>query len=235
MLCQEIIRRKIRAFLKKFFLCYYSEMTVMRLSDGNRDEAIRAASAAMMNGGIAAFPTETFYGLGARYDDVKALGKLYELKGRPKHRAIPLIIGDAKMLALVTTSVSGTSQRLMKKFWPGPLTFLLDAREDLPELITAGTGKVAVRVPGPSFALDLARTLRFPITATSANISGMPAADTGDQVSGYFGDSIDIIIDDGKTPGGRPSTIVEVKDSGITILRAGQIPEEEIMEAIGKG
>jgi L-threonylcarbamoyladenylate synthase len=207
-------------------------MALMKLSGRNREAALHAAATAITEGGIAAFPTETYYGLGARYDHVRALGKLYELKGRPKDRAIPLIMGDMKMLALVTPAVSGMSRKLMNTFWPGPLTILLEAREDIPELITAGTGKVAVRVPGASFALDLARAVNFPITSTSANISGMPAADNAGDVMDYFGDSVDIVIDGGKTPDGGPSTIVETRNDRIIIIRAGQISEEEILRTL---
>jgi L-threonylcarbamoyladenylate synthase len=207
-------------------------MVLTRLSDSNGEDALSSAAAAIAAGGIAAFPTETYYGLGVRYDDAKALEKLYKLKGRPKDRAMPLIIGGAESLGLVTPAVSAMAQKLMERFWPGPLTILLDARKDLPELITAGTGKVAVRVPGASFALELAHMLAFPITSTSANISGMPAADNADKVIEYFGDSIDILIDGGKTRGGKPSTIVEIRNGRITILREGQISEDEIMRAV---
>jgi L-threonylcarbamoyladenylate synthase len=207
-------------------------MALMKLSGRNREAALHAAATAITEGGIAAFPTETYYGLGARYDHVMALGKLYELKGRPKDRAIPLIMGDMKMLGLVTPAVSEMSRKLMNTFWPGPLTILLEARKNIPELITAGTGKVAVRVPGASFALDLARAVDFPITSTSANISGMPAADNAGDVMDYFGDSVDIVIDGGKTPGGEPSTIVETRNDRIIILRAGQISEEEILRTL---
>jgi L-threonylcarbamoyladenylate synthase len=195
-------------------------------------EALRAASRVISRGGIAAVPTETFYGLCARYDDPAALERLYALKGRPRNRAMPLIIGDAGMVGLVAAAVTGPAQRLIRKFWPGPLTLLLDAREDLPQLITAGSGKVAVRVPGASFALDLARSTGIPLTATSANISGLPPAESAEEVLRHFGDGPDIVIDGGKTSGGMPSTIVEIKDGQVKIVRPGKITEEEVLRAV---
>ncbi|HAM51623.1 MAG TPA: threonylcarbamoyl-AMP synthase, partial [Nitrospiraceae bacterium] len=198
------------------------------------EEVKRVLSEVIIKGGIAAFPTETFYCLGARYDNVKALEKIHEIKSRPKDKGIPLIIGNAKILRFVTPSVTGLMKKLIERFWPGPLTLLLNAREDLPYLITAGIGKVAVRVPGASFALDLARALELPLTATSANISGMTAARNADEVIGYFGSSVDIIVDGGRTPGGMPSTIVEVINSRIVILRPGQVSAEELQLTVKK-
>jgi L-threonylcarbamoyladenylate synthase len=195
-------------------------------------EAIGAASRVIVRGGIAAVPTETFYGLCARYDDPAALERLYAMKRRPKNRAIPLIIGDAGMLGLLADVLTGAAQKLIKRFWPGPLTLLLDAREDLPQLITAGTGKVAVRVPGASFALDLARSIGIPLTATSANLSGQPPAESSEEVIRHFGDALDIVIDGGKTPGGLPSTIVEVTGERVKIVRPGKISEEEVLKAV---
>jgi L-threonylcarbamoyladenylate synthase len=207
-------------------------MTTRLTLDGQASEALRTASRAISAGGIAAVPTETFYGLCARHNDPAVLERLYAMKGRPKHRAIPLIIGSAEMLEAVALATSPLIERLTRRFWPGPLTLLLDARENLPELITAGTGKVAVRVPGSSFALTLVRELKVPLTATSANISGRPPAETAEEVIRYFGDAPDILVDGGRTPGGMPSTIVEIIDSQVRIVRQGKIPEEEIRRAL---
>jgi L-threonylcarbamoyladenylate synthase len=116
----------------------------------------------------------------------------------------------------------------MDTFWPGPLTLILPAKENVSEYITAGTHTVAVRKPGKSFALRLAQTARFPITATSANISGLPPARDSEAVLGYFGDRIDLIIDAGPTPGGLPSTIVDARGSALKILREGVIGRKSL-------
>ena len=150
----------------------------------DKEKAIAESGRTIKEGGIVAFPTETFYGLGVKYDDLSALEKLNSIKRRPKGKAVPLIIGNTKVLALITPSAGIIAERLMERFWPGPLTLLIAAKKDLPEFITAGSGKIAVRIPGSSFALELAVSLDFPVTATSANISGMPPANHPEEVIG---------------------------------------------------
>jgi len=207
-------------------------MTIIRPSETGISEAIKKASVIIKKGGVVAYPTETFYGLGVKYDDLTALKKLYGIKYRSWNKALPLIIGEKRELDLIASGMTVSAEKLAKKFWPGPLTLLLPARPDISEFITAKTGKIAVRIPGTSFALDLARSLGFPITATSANISGMPPADTADDVIRYFGDALDLIIDCGKTPGGKPSTIVDASGQKIRFLRAGAITIEDVFNAL---
>ncbi len=207
-------------------------MTIMRPAETGISEALEKASGIIKKGGVIAYPTETFYGLGVKYDDIAALKKLYGIKHRSWNKALPLIIGEKVELDLVTSGITVSAEKLAEKFWPGPLTLLLPARPDISEFITAKTGKIAVRIPGASFALDLARSLGFPITATSANISGMPPADTADDVIRYFGDALDLIIDCGKTPGGKPSTIVDASGEKIRFLRAGAISVEDVFNVL---
>lgn len=204
-------------------------MTIIRPAETGMSRAIEKASGTIKTGGVIAYPTETFYGLGVKFDNIAALMKLYGIKHRSWNKALPLIIGEKRLLELIASSITDSAEKLAEKFWPGPLTLLLPANPDISEFITAGTGKIAVRIPGESFALDLARSLGFPITATSANISGMPPADNADDVIRYFGDAIDLIIDCGKTPGGKPSTIVDASEKKIRILRAGAISAEEVL------
>jgi len=177
----------------------------------------------LKNCGIIAYPTETFYGLGAKFDMIDTLKRLYEIKKRPQEKAMPLIIGSKELLSTVAASVSVKAISLMERYWPGPLTLILPAKENLSDFITAGTRKVAVRIPGESFALQLARTANFPLTATSANPSGMPPAQDAETVLRYFEDKIDLIIDGGPAPGGLPSTIVEATGNEIRLLRQGII------------
>ncbi|MBI5188056.1 MAG: threonylcarbamoyl-AMP synthase [Nitrospirae bacterium] len=201
-------------------------MIVIRISETDIRQALQKAVDILNYGGIIVYPTETFYGLGAKFDMEDSLKRLYELKKRPKEKAMPLIIGNKGLLPIVTASVNRTAMSLMDRFWPGPLTLILPAKENLSEYITAGTGKVAVRIPGESFALQLARAAEFPITSTSANISGIPPAQDAETVIRYFGDKIDLIIDGDPTSGGLPSTIVDVTEDEIKILREGVIKKE---------
>ncbi|NTU43069.1 MAG: threonylcarbamoyl-AMP synthase [Nitrospirales bacterium] len=195
---------------------------LIRLTEENLWETLKKATAILEAGGVIAYPTETFYGLGAGYDNPDALQRIYEIKERPQEKAMPLIIGDREALSLLTAEISASACRLMEKFWPGPLTLLLKAREGLQEKVIS-EGKVAVRMPGESFGLWLARAAGFPITATSANPSGMPPAATGRMVSEYFGDRLDLIIDSGKTAGGLPSTIVDATGDELIVLRKGAV------------
>ena len=175
------------------------------------------------NRGIIAYSTESFYALGVPATDEKAVKRLYELKKRPLEKPLPIIVGDMDALESITSGISPKAKELMKRFWPGPLTLIFQARENIPGLLTGGTGKVAVRIPGKSAALDLARVLKCPITATSANPSGKPPAEDPEAVIGYFGEEIDMVIDAGKSPGGRPSTIVDVTVTPPEILREGSV------------
>lgn len=192
----------------------------LKLTRDNLREALDRSLSVLEEGGVVAYPTETFYGLGVKYDLEQALHNLYTLKRRPRDKAMPLIIGSAEQLPLLTDSVSAAARELIRRFWPGPLTIIFEARRGLPEYIVSG-GRVAVRVPGESFALELARASRFPITATSANISGMPPADTARLVLDYFGDGVDIVVDAGKTKGLLPSTIVDAAGEELKVLRHG--------------
>ncbi|MDH5202316.1 MAG: L-threonylcarbamoyladenylate synthase [Nitrospirota bacterium] len=192
------------------------------------EQVLRHAVDALKNGSIIAYPTETFYGLGTKFDMEDSLKRLYDIKQRPKEKPMPLIIGNNKLLSVVAVNVNQIALSFIEKFWPGPLTLILPAKKNLSEYITAGTGKVAVRIPGESFALSLAKTADFPISATSANLSGMPPAQDTEAVIRYFGDKIDLIFDSGSSTGGLPSTIVDVIGDEINILREGAISRESI-------
>ena len=201
---------------------------VIKGNDINRLTALNSAVEIINGGGIVAYPTETFYGLGVRFDIEDSLKRLYEIKQRPHEKAMPLIIGAAGLLPVVTASVNATAISLMDRFWPGPLTLLFQAREGLSDFITAGTYKVAVRIPGDSFALEFAKLINMPVTATSANPSGGIPAGDAETVIRYFGEGVDLVVDCGPAPGGLPSTIVDVTGEGIKIMREGMINKKTL-------
>jgi L-threonylcarbamoyladenylate synthase len=136
--------------------------------------------------------------------------------------AMPLIIGDMEQLLLLTERITDEAGALIGKFWPGPLTLLFEARDGLPDLIASGN-KVAVRMPGESFALRLARAAGFPVTATSANISGRPPGKNIPMVLDYFNDAFDLVIDGGESQSVLPSTIVDATGPELTVLRKGVV------------
>lgn len=186
-----------------------------------REVKIEEVIEILERGGVIVYPTETLYGIGVKYDNREGLRKIYELKRRPKDRTIPLIV-KREHLPLVSSEVPPLAQKLIEKYWPGPLTILLPALKGLPEEIVRDQ-KVAVRMPGASFALRLIIESPFPITATSANISDLPASSDFDRVLYYFKDSdIDLMIDGGKL-GGVPSTIVDATSEPIRVLRQGAL------------
>jgi L-threonylcarbamoyladenylate synthase len=212
-------------------------MEHLRLDQHKIDKVIDRAINVLRTGGIAAYPTETFYGLGVAFDTFDSLKRLYDLKRRPLEKAMPLIIGDIESLRLIVSpewleSIPAAARQLMDKFWPGPLTLLMPAKKGLPRYLSADTEQIAVRIPGESFALELARKARVPITATSANPSGMPAAESADKLIEYFNGDIDLLVDGGRTPGGLPSTIADVSDSVIEVVREGVISRRDLESVI---
>jgi L-threonylcarbamoyladenylate synthase len=198
-------------------------MVLLKVTVTNLREVLKTAVETLKTGGIVAYPTETFYGLGVKFDLEQSLKRLYEIKQRPKDKAMPLIIGEKRLLASIASSINSAAESLIDGFWPGPLTLLVPAGENISEWLTAGTRNIAVRVPGESFALELARHAGFPITSTSANISGFPPARDAATVRKYFSDDIDLIVDGGEAPGGLPSTIVDTTGNGMRIVREGAI------------
>jgi len=201
-------------------------MLIVTLTKENVGHAVDEAIAVLNRGGIIAYPTETFYGLGVRFDMPGSLRKLYELKKRPREKAMPVVIGSRQFLPHLVLEewlreIPSAAQSLMEEFWPGPVTILFPAKPGLSEYLTAETGLIAVRVPGESFALHLAAKARFAVTATSANLSGTPPADSADAVLSSFGNAIDLLIDGGRTPGGMPSTIVDASAKPLRIVRSG--------------
>ena len=201
-------------------------MLIIKTHETNIEQVLHYTVDILKNGGIVVYPTETFYGLGVKFDMEDSLKKLYDIKQRPEEKAMPLIIGNKGLLTVVAASINDTALSLIDRFWPGPLTLIFQAKENLSEYITAGTHMIAVRVPGESFALHLAKTANFPITVTSANPSGFPPAQDAETAKKYFGDKVDLIIDGGHTSGGLPSTIADVTGDKIKILREGVIKKE---------
>lgn len=200
-----------------------SGVRVSLLTENSASRIFSEAREIILHGGIVAYPTESFYALGAAAMDMGAVQKLFEMKQRPAAKPVPLIAGDRDTILSLVRSVPEQAEYFMAAYWPGPLTLVFEARDGLSPLLTAGTGKVAVRIPGAGPALELARILREPLTATSANLSSLPPAEDAESVAAYFQDTVDFIIDGGKTPGGRPSTILDVTVDPPRIVRQGRV------------
>jgi L-threonylcarbamoyladenylate synthase len=179
-------------------------------------------------GGVIAFRTDTFYGLGADPFNAAAVERIRELKGREDDKPILLLISDVDQIERLLIERSPDFDSLAEKFWPGPLTIVGKATTDLPEGITAGTGTVGVRLPAVASVRDLMRQCGGTLTATSANPAGRDPARSADDVRHYFPEGIDLIIDGGQVSAIEPSTVVDATTSPPRIVREGAIPAKLI-------
>ena len=184
--------------------------------------ALRTAAAVLERGGVVAFPTETFYGLGAAALDRAALRRVFELKRRPETKPVLLLV-DSIAMAETVGQVSAQARALMSRHWPGALTLVLRARPGVPQDVTAGTGTVGVRLSPHPVARGLVGALGAPVTAPSANPSGLEPPTTASAVLAYFGDAVDLVLDGGPTAGGEASTVLDTTVEPPRVLRRGAV------------
>ncbi|MFQ5850232.1 MAG: L-threonylcarbamoyladenylate synthase [Candidatus Binatia bacterium] len=183
---------------------------------------------AVRSGEVIVFPTETFYGLGTDAFNEVAVAKVASLKGRDPNNPILLIISDLEMLKRVVTELPPIAERLMDRFWPGPLTLVLPAKEELPILLLNRKGAVGVRISSHPVASALVKGLGHPLTATSANPSGQEPARTVAEARAYFSGKVRIFFDGGRLEGKKGSTVVEISRDRLEIIREGEISSEEL-------
>lgn len=193
---------------------------------------IRRAVQILQADGVVAYPTETFYGLAVAAMNDKAIGKLFHIKGRAFSNPIALIAGDESEISTLVTEIPDAARRLMQAFWPGPLTLLFSASPRISPLLTAGTGKIGVRISSHPIAAGLSRHMGGPITATSANLSGAPECSTAADVLANLGEHIDLLIDGGPTSGVKGSTLLDITTDPPVYLREGAITRLNIEEAL---
>ena len=194
---------------------------------------IEVGISVLKRGGIAAFPTDTVYGLGACADNEQAVARIYQVKQRPRNMAFPLLLGNTSQISTVAYHVPPIAWRLAEAFLPGALTIVLRKSNSVPDIVTGGGDTVAIRVPAHPIPIALAEG-SGPIVGTSANLSGKPSALTADEVCSQLGDKIDLVIDGGRCPGGKESTIIDVTGEVPFILREGAIPKEALEEICGE-
>lgn len=193
-------------------------------------DAIQEAGEWIRLGRVAAIPTDTFYGLAANPFDRDAVARVFAVKGRGTERALPLVAADLRQIETTLGRLTPTAAKLAANYWPGPLTLLMPASPALAHDVTGGTGRVGVRVPADPITRDICAAAGFPITATSANISGQPATADPDVVERTLGATVDFLLDTGLTPGGAPSTILDVTGDAVSVVRMGVISWDEIRE-----
>ena len=197
-------------------------------------EAIVTACKVLRAGGVVAFPTETYYGLAVDPFNPAALSRLFTLKGRAADKPVLLIVENPSQLSTLVAEIPRSFVLLMERFWPGPLTLVFPGAPSLSGMLTGGRDTIGVRVSSHPVARQLVRAFGGPITATSANFSGHPAAVTAGGVRDQFGPEVDAVLDGGATPGGQGSTLLGYQEGKVCLLRAGVTPFAEI-EAVFAG
>lgn len=196
-----------------------------------RVDAESVAVAALRRGEVIVYPTETLYGLGADALNPAAVEKVFHLKGRDPDNPFPVLVADRQMLSALVAEVPPLAEKLMARFWPGPLTLVLPARRDIPRPLVNSTGGIGVRISSQPIAGRLLAALGRPLTATSANPSGQEPARTVAQARGYFSTAIEIYLDGGPLTSQSGSTVVEVVGERFKIIRAGEIEQAQLQRA----
>ena len=196
--------------------------------------AIGNAPDVVRNGGIIAYRTDTYYGLGVDPLNREAVQRVRDLKGREENKPILILISDAMEADRFVSERSSLFEIVSARHWPGALTLVLAARADLPEELTAGSGSIGVRLPEDSDVRGLIRACGGALTATSANPSGSPAARSAEQVAEYFPAGIDLILDGGQSECDKPSTVLDVSGDIIRVIREGAV-DSSLMSDIMEG
>jgi L-threonylcarbamoyladenylate synthase len=201
-----------------------------RIIPAQDSHAIEDAISVLDGGGILVFPTDTVYGLATRVEDPQVIRQLFEVKGRVKDQAIAVLMGRAEDLDLVADHPSLEAQKLADKFWPGPLTLVVPRHERLPDILSP-LPTIGVRIPDHPVALALLRA-SGPLAVTSANLSGQANTCSVEEVLAQLDGRVELVLDGGLTPGGKPSTVVDTTGEQIKILREGPILKVDLLCAL---
>ena len=196
------------------------------------DHGTGSAAEIICAGGLVAVPTETVYGLAGNGMDEKAVEKIYEVKGRPAIKPLSLMVASPEEIGRFAVEVPDAAKALAEKFWPGPLTIVLKANPDIPEIVRAGGDTIGLRCPDHALTLQALREAGVPFAAPSANLSGALSPKTAGDVLKVFDGVIDAVIDGGACTLGRESTILDMSKKPYRVLRQGALPEESISDAL---
>lgn len=193
------------------------------------DKAISEVAEAIRRGKVVVFKTDTVYGIGANVFDEKACERVYEIKRRPKRKPLGVLIADEEMLGKIVETISPVERKLMEGFWPGALTIKFRKKLGvLPGVVSAGDDFVRVRLLGGGVARELVAAAGVPVVAPSANLSGSPTGVAMQQIRAELEGKVDYILDEGDVEDETTSTIVQVEDGEVMIIREGRISREEI-------
>lgn len=202
---------------------------LLRITAETHDSnAIQYAAELIRRGKVVGVPTDTFYGLAADPFNLAAVEEIYRVKGRPEDRALPILVCSLEQAVSLTRELPDTFLRLAQKFWPGALTLVVEASNQLPLKVTANKGRVAIRWPNSWVPCAIIEQVGSPITGTSANVSGFPSCSSAGQLMEQLGERLPLILDSGDTGGVLSSTIVSLRGEEWEIVREGAIPEQQI-------
>ena len=205
---------------------------LMNFKDQISEDDLKFVANEIKAGKIAVFPTETVYGIGTNAFNENAVEKIYEIKKRPKTKALSLLVCDMHMIESLAQNITEAEYKIMKAFFPGPLTIVLKKKRIVPSIVTAGSEYVGIRMPGFEIIKKIIEYANVPIAAPSANISGMPSGINIKDAMKDFGENVDYYIDGGDASLKQSSTVVKIEDENPIILRQGIITKEQIKEAI---
>ena len=180
------------------------------------------------DGGVIAFPTDTYYGLGVNPFNRKGIRRIFEINSRRSNKPLLVLVASEAQIDQLVQNRSQQANRLIKEFWPAPLTLIFNAVPELPDILTANTGKVGIRLPGNKWTRRLVKAVGCPLTATSANRNNEADLQTAEEVEQTFGSEIDLIIDPGPAPGGKVSTLLDTTVSPPVLIRRGAVTQQEI-------
>jgi L-threonylcarbamoyladenylate synthase len=189
--------------------------------------AIKEAARTVAEGGVIVYPTDTVYGLGCSPFNQDSVKRIFSIKGE-RTKPLPILASDVKEIERIA-HVTDKALKLAEKFWPGPLTMVLPKKASLPSIVTRGLDSVAVRVPNHKVALELIRMSGGLLVGTSANKTGKKPPRTAADAAEQIGKEVDLIMDDGPTPIGASSTIIDLTREKLRILRQGPIKLEDIL------
>jgi len=197
-------------------------------TSGDFQSAVERAAEILLNGGLVAFPTESFYGIAVDVRNEAAIKRLFSAKGRSANSPVLILIDSAESLDRYVEQIPPVALRLIEEFWPGGLTLVFRAGSKISPLLTAGTQKIGIRLSSHPVATALAQAIGAPISGTSANISGQPGCRNAQEVLESLGRQVDLILNAGETDGKIGSTVLDVTQQPPRILRDGIVSREQL-------
>lgn len=199
-------------------------MEILRVDSARPDSAtLEAAAEAVLRGGVIAFPTDTLYGLSCSLLDAAAVEMIGRLKRRDPSHAVISLIPEPELAWALAYDVSPLAEKLIRAHWPGPLSLILQASGFVPERVRGRGVTVALRCPNDTLSHALLARIGGPVVSSSANLSGKPPAESAEEVVGYFGNQLDLVLDGGPRRGGQPSTLVDLSGPRPKLLRRGAV------------